>query len=938
VTATNTTIFANKSAVVIDGGNKGDNVVLNNPNAAAAMLSLTVQNLGTGSTIDGGNPTANSPDIAVGTLTMTAAGSIGVTRALKTQATRLSVAAGTGSAGNIAIANGIAAPVTLNVSALQATNASGGNIVLSNNGTINETTSGIIATGTVNVTANGATADLNTGSGAGITSNTSIIILGAGEDINLGDGVGSGSVSAASGLLLQAGRDITLDANAGILNTASGNVSITAGGDITMLTSPGSVASFPQIANNAGGGTISVQAGSGKTLTVDSTGANAIASNNGAITLAGDAMIINKGVASGTARTNLAPSTAGQAIRIGGVDGPGVLGLAQAELNLISASVVQVGSATAGNITITAPVTESTSNTLALVNNGSISEGAFGSLHAANLRVSSTGPVTLNSVNNGFSTVAASTTGAFTLSDGPNPLTIGTVDGVTGIATSNSPISLTADNINITQPINAGPGIVTIAPNTASQTVALGGADAAGTLGLADTELGQITGSVLRVNSGLNAGINVAGTVTRHAGYNTVSLTTAQSINQTAALAVANLALNAGSAITLTNSGNAVDTLAFANASGPVSFTNGSSNALTIGTVDGLTSLWNAGTTTTISTGKNLTFATGLSSAGATTLTSTSGSILDGANGAIVDVTAPSLALTASTGIGTSGDSLRTQVGTLNAVTNTGGIFINNNSSVPGTLKIGSGGGGLKVTGLSGDITLTNNGTINSVNNGDNISGPGNITVKAQGANADLNISGQMAAFSVIDSGSGLIDLEAGRDVTLGGNVANSFGAILSSSGSIVVNAGRNFTIDPNAYLNVSNGSGSITASAGGDFTMLTTPASLSSAPYFFTAGGAIALSAGAQHSMTLASTGTNAVSSNGGNISLTADTLNINQGVTAGTGNVLIQPATAGQLISLGTATGGLNLTSAELNLVTAKNLTIGNASAGAVTLGGTV
>src|SRR5262249_58233700 len=55
-------------------------------------------------------------------------------------------------------------------------------------------------------------------------------------------------------------------------------------------------------------------------------------------------------------------------------------------------------------------------------------------------------------------------------------------------------------------------------------------------------------------------------------------------------------------------------------------------------------------------------------------------------------------------------------------------------------------------------------------------------------------------------------------------------------------------------------------------------------------------------------------------------------------TGNVLIQPVTAGQPISLGTTTGGLNLTSAELNLVTAKNLTIGNASAGFVTLGGTV
>jgi len=933
-TAANTAIFANKTNVVIDGGNKNDKVVLDNPDPAAGLLSLTIQNLGTGE-IDGGNSNANSPDIAVGGLALFLnTGDIGHTRALQTQANTLTAET---NGGNINITNGVRAPTTLNIGILQAS----GGIVLANNGTINDFNSGITAIGNIFIDATGATADFNTGSGAGIISTAGSIINGVeiGEDTNLGDGVGGGSMSAAAGINWMTGRNFTMNANASVTNSTSGNIIITAGGNITLLTSPDGLANAPEIVDNASGGSIALTAGSGKTLTVDSTGATAIASNNGAIFLAADAMLLNKGIISGTQVTSLAPASIGQAISLGGNDAPGVLGLTQAELNLISASVLRIGSNIAGNITIAAPITESGANTLALINSGSISEAAFGSLHAANLRVSSAGPVILNSVNNGFSTVAADVAGPVILSDGPNTLTIGIVDGAVGIATNNSAVNLTADNINISQSINAGTGIVTIAPSTSSQTVALGGADAAGTLGLADTELGQITASVLRVDSGLNAGINVTGTVARHAGYNTLSLTTPQSINQTAALAVANLALNAGSAITLTNSGNSVDTLAFVNTSLSVSFTNGSGARLTIGAVDGLTSSWNAGTTTTISTGANLSLATGLSSAGATTLTSASGKIRDGANGAIVDVTAPSLGLSASTGIGTAGDPLQTQVGTLNAVTSTGGVFINNDRAVPGTLKLGNGGGGLKVGGASGDIVLTNNGTIDSVNNGDNISGPGNITVKAQGATADLNISGQMAQFSVTDSGSGLIDLKAGRDVTLGGSVANSLGAILSSAGSIVVGAGRNFTINPNAYLNVASGSGGITVSAGGDFTMLTPPASLSSAPYFQTAGGAITLSAGAQHSMTLASTGTNAVSSNDGNISLTADTLNINQGVNAGsTGNVLIQPVTAGQPISLGTATGGLNLTSAELNLVTAKNLTIGNASAAFVTLGGTV
>src|SRR5215472_3586384 len=343
-------------------------------------------------------------------------------------------------------------------------------------------------------------------------------------------------MSAAAGINWMTGRNFTMNANATVTNSTSGNIIITADGNITLLTSPGSLANAPEIVDNASGGSIALTAGSGKTLTVDSTGATAIASNNGAIFLAADAMFLNKGINSGTAATNLIPASFGQSISLGGNDASGVLGLTQAELNEVTASVLRVGGNTAGNITIVTPITESAANTLALINNGSISEGAFGSLHAANLRISSTGPVTLSSVNNVFSTVAVSTTEGLTLDDGPNPLTIGTVDGVTGITTVNSAINLTADNINVSQSINAGTGIVTIAPSTASQTVALGGADAAGTLGLADTELAKITASVLRIDSGLSASIIVAGTVTRHAGYNTLSLTTAQNISDTAAL------------------------------------------------------------------------------------------------------------------------------------------------------------------------------------------------------------------------------------------------------------------------------------------------------------------------------------------------------------------------------------------------------------------
>ena len=101
---------------------------------------------------------------------------------------------------------------------------------------------------------------------------------------------------------------------------------------------------------------------------------------------------------------------------------------------------------------------------------------------------------------------------------------------------------------------------------------------------------------------------------------------------------------------------------------------------------------------------------------------------------------------------------------------------------------------------------------------------------------------------------------------------------------------------------------------------------------------GPIALTTGAGGTLTLDSNGTDAVHSNGGNITLSADAMSINKGVNAGAGNVLLQPVTAGELIGLGTGPGTLQLSNAALNQVTANTLTIGNATAGSVRLGGTV
>ena len=87
------------------------------------------------------------------------------------------------------------------------------------------------------------------------------------------------------------------------------------------------------------------------------------------------------------------------------------------------------------------------------------------------------------------------------------------------------------------------------------------------------------------------------------------------------------------------------------------------------------------------------------------------------------------------------------------------------------------------------------------------------------------------------------------------------------------------------------------TATAGRDITMLTAPGGLLNAPEFVNnaSGGTISLTTGSGRTLTLDSTGTSAVASSNGAITLAADAMVINKGVNAGTARVVLAPATPG-------------------------------------------
>jgi trimeric autotransporter adhesin len=253
--------------------------------------------------------------------------------------------------------------------------------------------------------------------------------------------------------------------------------------------------------------------------------------------------------------------------------------------------------------------------------------GSF--LQVPNLSISASGDVILPAV--AVNVLAASVGGRFYCVDGA-PLVIGSVGGLSGITAAISgsnefdDLLLQANNLDIQQQINAGSGIVTLAPLDFSETISLGGADSAGVLGLTDAELDHVTASVLQIGSpgiSINQGdLRLTGQITSDGHYDTLSLATGGAILDGTAgeqtdITVNNLALRAATGVGSLTDGLdvAVSNLAFDNvSSGDVIVAN--AGPLTIGSVDGLVSSSSAGAFVQVRTVGALTIAAPIAATG----------------------------------------------------------------------------------------------------------------------------------------------------------------------------------------------------------------------------------------------------------------------------------------------------------------------------------
>jgi hypothetical protein len=259
-------------------------------------------------------------------------------------------------------------------------------------------------------------------------------------------------------------------------------------------------------------------------------------------------------------------------------------------------SVNPVDSFGSANLTVSGPDSITvgqfaTTGTTTLAPTGSISEASPGALVTGSLVTSGAGPVALTGLSNVVGTVASSASGAFSLVDGASSgLTVGSVGGVDGIASSGGSISVTTSGalLTVSKPVasgggvvslladgmslsggsvSAGSGVVELQPYSAGRGIDLGTNPSAGKLGLSNADLAVITAGVVRVGDLSTTGsVSVTAPISAPAGWSALSLLTeiGGTISQGLGDSLSVPALNAAgySSVSLTASSNVVGTVA----------------------------------------------------------------------------------------------------------------------------------------------------------------------------------------------------------------------------------------------------------------------------------------------------------------------------------------------------------------------------------------
>jgi filamentous hemagglutinin family protein len=485
-------------------------------------------------------------------------------------------------------------------------------------------------------------------------------------------------------------------------------------------------------------------------------------------------------------RVTLQPYSAATAINLGTKGSTG-FALTNEEMNNISGSILQIGNATAGGITVSTPIsllqtdpiatTPVITTALSLLSSSGITDvgGVSGISYSGGLRLSSVGTISFTGTGNDFGTVAANSSGnPITLSSGA--FSIGTVDSLTGITGAGSRVILQ--------------------PNVAGTAIDLGTNSG---WSFTDSELDLVTASILQIGRSNAGQITVSAAMTLPSTLPILDLETAAGVADaggSSGLAVTSLAIRGGTgAVSLDGAGNNVSNLAGV-VTGPFSFTDNFASAaapLNITTVDGLSGI-------DTSAGN-----------GAIILTADDMNIVQAVQAGSGVITLQPLTLSTNISLNDPTTSLALSTAELQILSSSSTVVIGNGSGT-GTISIG-GSGSIDLSGESYSFTLRGSSSPAVFNGGVTLA-TGKLFNVAVGTGA---VTSPFAGTDVTIGGAGVIQFGSAGSV---GTVANPLTSLVASLGasSVVgqINLVNNQTLGIIGNISSTAGAIYLSSSAGG--------------------------------------------------------------------------------------------------------------------------
>ena len=770
-----------------------------------------------------------------------------------------------------------------------------------------------------------------------------------------------------------------VDGVAGVsTNNAAINLSTTSGNfTVTNTTAANDI--------DAGTSTVSITVGAGNSLTMNN---NTVVRGTGGITFTVDDMSIGTtgtNINAGTATASFLTKTAGRAIDLG-TDTAGTLGLTDAELDRVTAGLVQIGNATSGIITVSAAITHG--NNLSLTTGAGITANQSLTMAAdKNLTANATGTISFANANADFAT---SGTGALALTTAKN---ISLVSG-SSITTVNGNINLQANTAGTTTGnfvgIDINNATVQVTGTGTLTLVGRGGTDSGG------SQIGVLIGNGADVIGGTSGLVSVTGTGGANAGFANNGVMVSDAGSQI---------ISSGAAVTVTGTGGGGASVTsdfnygvLVQSSGKISA--GNTGAVTVTGTGGVgTGGSNFGiivSNATITSGGGNLQVTGTEGTGANSVginVSALGVVNTAINGGDTTLISDSMSFDASANVGAQNIlTLRQRINgvaiNLGTATDTVGGPLGlsdaelDRASAP-TVQIGNANSGTITVSaaltLNNNLSLTTGASILFNQSVTMVAVPTSLTANAVGlislatANSDLAANGSgsisLTSLSNISLATGSSITTANGDITLQANVAGTgttsstsgiriFSGTVSTTGGNISMTGRGSTsimagtTDSGIELN----GATITGAGNGKSLTLTGVGTPTFVPSSYTADGLGIINStisttGANISLTgtrgvqtihndIAISGTSNIQTAGsGTIVLNVDNFIIaaTASINSGPNTTFFRQRTAGTAIDVGSTAGvtsSLNLSDAELDRVTAGILQIGDANSGNITV----